>query len=519
MTASVRGVRFSLVLPVSGAADEEAATVASLRAQTLPDWELLVPHPGAGGGDGQARCVDIPDGAGEADVANRAVAMARGEFLMAMRPGDTLEPGALLQFARLLEDDPLVDVVYCDEVDGDGPATGPATRPARKPAWSPERLRHQDYLGRACVLRTSLVVQVGGFRPGFEGAAQYDLVLRATERARRIAHLASRLFAPVAVEPPVAPAAAQRAVQDHLDRLGIDAAVGPGPAPGLHRVRRRLSPDQLVSIIVPTRGQTGVVGGAQRAFVVEAVRSALTRTAHRRIEVVVVFDESTSADTLEALRAVAGERLVALEYRGPFNFSRKCNLGVLGSRGDVVVLLNDDTDVVSQGWLEELVAPLAEPDVGMTGAKLLYEDGTLQHAGHLYASGGRPPHPLHAYRWCDDGIGPAGDLVIDRECSGVTAACAALRREVYDEIGGLSELVPVNFNDVDLSLKVRQGGRRIVWMSHCVLYHFESKSRVQSRAKPEETAFLERRWPGSFRRDEYVPWLTFEESAKPPARG
>jgi GT2 family glycosyltransferase len=189
----------------------------------------------------------------------------------------------------------------------------------------------------------------------------------------------------------------------------------------------------------------------------------------------------------------------------------------LKSQGDFVVLLNDDTEVVSDDWLEALVAPLEEADVGLTGAKLLYEDGSIQHGGHLYASGSRPPHPLHAYRWWPDGTGLSGDLIINRECSGVTAACAALRREVYQEIGGLSEIVPVNFNDVDLSLKVRHVGRRVLWIADCVVKHFESKSRVQSKARDFEIEFLERRWPDSFVRDRYAPWLSYKETVRPHA--
>lgn len=302
--------------------------------------------------------------------------------------------------------------------------------------------------------------------------------------------------------------AAVRAAQEQVARLGIAATVSPGPAVGYHQLSRRLDPDVAVSIVVPTRGQTGVVDGTERCYVVAAVRSALAKTAHPNVEVVVVYDDPTPPDVLAQLHAIASDRFVGVPYNEPFSFSEKCNVGFLRARGDIVVLLNDDTEAMSQGWLEALVAPLAEPDVGMTGAKLFYPDRTIQHGGHLYASGAGTPRPWHAFMWSADVPAELGSLVVTRECSGVTAACAALRREVYEQVGGLTETLPVIFNDVDLSLKVRRAGLRVLWVADCELYHFESQTRVPMVA-PWETDAIARRWDGSFGRDGYLPWLEF----------
>lgn len=498
---------FSIILP-----DPGSATDAVLE-QTFPDWEVLDCRGSATGrADSRIRSLGLSAAISHADAVNRAVELALGEFVLIVEAADTLDPQALARMADAARDAE-TDLVYGDE-DAGGVAS--EHRMARKPDWSPERLRHHDYIGSACALRTALVRDVGTYRSGDAAAAHYDLVLRAGERARHVVHVPAvvvrrgRDTAPAAAE-------ARAAVQEHAGRLGIDVNVVAGRSPGFQRLERRLRAETRVSIIIPTCGQVGAVRGEQRSFVVEAVRSALARTSHGNLEIIVVYDEATPADVLRTLREVAGPRLITLEYNRPFSFSEKCNLGFLRASGDVIVLLNDDTEVVSDGWLEDLVAPLTEPQVGMTGAKLLYDDGTVQHGGHLYASGSGPAHPLHSYRWRRDEPVPFEDLEINRECSGVTAACAAMRRDVYEQVGGLSEIVPVNFNDVDLSLKVRHAGLRIVWVGTCVLYHFESKSRVQSKAREFETEFLNRRWPQQFERDAYAPWLSYQDSVKPPA--
>ena len=200
------------------------------------------------------------------------------------------------------------------------------------------------------------------------------------------------------------------------------------------------------------------------------------------------------------MREIAGDKLVLVPYMEKFNFSKKMNLGVIASTGDRIVALNDDVQVISDHWLEELVAPLDEPDVGMTGAKLYFSDGTVQHAGHSYSQGGYHHVFINS---AHDALGPYGDLKINRECSGVTAACAAMRREVFDEVGGFSEMLPVNFNDVDLSFKVRFLGYRILWMASCELYHFESRTRVRGMEPWEFTKSVSR-W-GNPEHDPYLP--------------
>jgi GT2 family glycosyltransferase len=220
------------------------------------------------------------------------------------------------------------------------------------------------------------------------------------------------------------------------------------------------------------------------------------------IEVVVVYDEgATPSTTLGELAAICGDRYVAVPFTGEFNFSQKCNLGFVASTGDVVVLLNDDIEVQSDGWLEELIGPIVqEAEVGMTGGRLHFSNMTLQHGGHRYGDGD----------WAHAFLGTVmnkalgfGALAINREASGATAACAALRREVFEEVGGLSEELPANFNDVDLSMKITAAGYRILWMTHSVLFHFESRSRQRDVYQWEIDKVIGR-W-GRPERDRYLP--------------
>jgi GT2 family glycosyltransferase len=429
---------------------------------------------------------------------NDVLAEAAGTYVVMLPSGHTLSPGALTLVRREAEDG-APDLLYGNE---DGHAL---------PAWSPERLRWRQYLGAVLFLRTESVRAAGGLKAEFGDAALHDLLLRLTEKQASVRYLEAVLSAGYAAkaseradteDTDLRWALARHAVSAHLERIGIAATCELGAAPGIVRVVRQLPETVAVSLIIPTRGSRGLVFGEERYYVVEALRSALAKTNHTNLEVVVVYDTGTPQDVLDELRAFVGDQLVLVEYDKPFSFSEKCNLGVLACSGDVVVLLNDDVQADSEGWLEQLVAPLAEPEVGMTGAKLLYSDSTIQHAGHAYGGG----HYRHPYleAWRDD-PGDDDELLVNRECSGVTAACAAVRRELYLEVGGLSEALPVNFNDVDFSGKLTHAGYRILWLSDVVLFHFEHKSRVPD-VHPWEVELVNSRWRLAERsRDPYLP--------------
>ncbi|GAB2464982.1 glycosyltransferase family 2 protein [Xylanimonas ulmi] len=502
---------FSIVTPVyNPPIDVLRDMIDAVRAQTFADWELILvddvsPDPAvretlraSAAADSRIVVVEREENGHIVAASNDGIERARGEFVVLVDHDDLITANALKAVARAIEATPTADYLYSDEDKVD--AEGNLYDTFRKPDWSPERLRGHMYTGHLSVLRTSLVRAVGGFREGFDGSQDHDLVLRVTERARDVVHLREVLYhwrvvpGSAAGDPnakPYAWIAGRKAVQEHLDRLGVRATAQFAQHPSTYRiVRDPVGDDVLVSVIIPTRGGAGYVWGERRVFVIDAVRSLLERGGHRNLEIVVVYDAATPSDVLDGLRRLAGERLVLVAYDRPFNYSEKCNLGVLASHGGVILLLNDDIEVIAPGFVTKLVAPLSEPGVGMTGARLLYSDNTIQHAGVAVWAG----NYVHRFRKAlDEDPGGFVTLCVDREVSALTAACAALTRGTYERAGGLSEQLPVNFNDVDLSLKVGLLGLRRLWIAEARAYHFESQTR-EVCVEAWEPAFMVNRW-------------------------
>ena len=516
----MNGPLFSIVTPVyEPPVDVLEDTIASVLAQDFDEWEWILvddcsPTEGVralirdhASRDPRIRLVERETNGHIVAASNDGIDAARGEFIVLLDHDDLLTPDALSANARRIREVEDVDYLYSDEdkVDDEGNLYDEF----RKPDWSPERLRGQMYTSHLSVMRTEVVRRVGGFREGYDGSQDHDLALRVGEVARTVVHIPEVLYHWRAVAgsasadinaKPYATIAGANAVQDHMDRLGLAAEVGQGPVPGHYRITRRLAPGVRVSVVIPTIGQSDLIWGSRRVMVVEAVRSLLARTRHDNLEIVVVYDEPTPEEVLRELEALAGDKLVLVRFTRPFNYSEKMNVGCLRASGERLVFLNDDVEAISDGWLEQLVAPLDEPDVGLTGARLYFSDDTVQHAGHAYAKG----HYLHPFRDLPrESYGPFGALIINREASGVTAACAAMRRDTFVEIGGFSESLPANFNDVDLCYKVRRHGQRIVYVASVELYHFESRTRERA-VHDWERNIVRGRW-GIPDDDAYVP--------------
>lgn len=496
-----------------------AAMIESVTAQDFADWQLVLvddasPSPAvrevlraAATADPRIEVIERTTNGGIAAASDDALRAATGTFVALVDHDDLLGDGALGRVAAELQRFEDVDYLYTDEDKVD--ENGTLSDSFHKPDWSPERLRGQMYTAHLSVLRTSLVRLVGGFRPGFDGSQDHDLVLRVTERARRIVHVAEVLYhwraiqgsaAADAEAKPYAWEAGRRAVDEHLRRMAIDGVAELGPVPGTYRVRRNVAPGHRVSVVIPTCGSSGVVRGERRVFVVDCVKTLLERSGLPGLEIVAVCDTPTPPQVIDALRAMGGDRITIVDFDEPFNFSAKCNVGALHATGDILLFLNDDTEVPAGASLDPLIGPLAEPGVGMTGARLHFEDGRLQHGGHVYDGGDW----YHARFFAGpDDYGPFSALVIAREASGLTAACLAMRRDVFTQVGGFCEQLPVNFNDVDLSYKVRSAGYRLVWVPDATAFHFESQTR-EAKVLASEITATRTRWgvPG---RDPYFP--------------
>jgi len=409
--------------------------------------------------------------------------------------------------------DPEMTVAYSDESVFD--TRGRHLHSIYRPDWSPERFRSQFYIGDLLAVRRSEALNavldsaVDDSVPSLHGKAlRWDLVLRLTESGGKVAHIPELLFgstdAPSDIDPELASRSesmmlgATSVVQAHCNRMGIDAEVEISePGDTLH-LRRHPDSSTKVSLIIPTRGSSGTIWGQERVFIIELVQSIITKSTWKNVEFVVVADTATPPIVRRALTQLCGDRLVWVDYDKPFNFSDKIGQGRAASSGDVLLLLNDDMEVISEDFIEELVGLALDPGVAAVGARLLLADGRLQHIGHRYADG-----TFHLFAGYDgDYAGPEGMCRVTRECIGVTAACLAIRAEVFDEVGGMALDFPNNFNDVDFSLRLRERGLRNIVTPHAVLFHFESVTR-DGTVTAEETDLLFSRWGAQLNSDPY----------------
>lgn len=433
---------------------------------------------------------------GIAAATNDAISMAQGEFLVFVDHDDVLETPALSTIARYVAENDTVDYLYTNEYHLR--ANGLLTE-FRKPDWSPERFRSQMYTCHISVFRTSLVRELGGLRSGFDGAQDYDLVLRVTEVARSIVHVPASLyrwrindtsFSRSEATQDVSFAAGQRALQEHCERAGIDAVVETTGELGVYRVRRAIHGRPLVSVIIPTNGAAGYPRGVHTRLVVNCVRTMIKLSTYDNLEFIVVADTDMSDDIAKELEALVGDALTLVWYDRPFNFSDKINIGAVNSHGEYLMLLNDDTEVIAPDWCETLLSFAEDDSVGAVGSQLFFEDERIQHAGHVYIDGAPTHHGLTLPRELG---GTAGEYFCQREVSGVTAAALMVKRAHFFEVGGMSTKLPNNYNDVDFCLKLGLRGYRNIYTPYAPMYHFESVTR-DPKVSESELRFVHRRW-------------------------
>ena len=489
--------RFSVLTPVYDTPPAVlAAMLRSVERQSCGDWELCLvddaspsPHVGemlaeAAALDPRIRVERRQTNGGIVAASNDALAMASGEFVVLLDHDDSLHPDALLHVAAAIDTAPDVDYVYTDEdkIDEAGNHQGAFF----KPDWSPERMRTQMYTCHLSVLRRALVEEVGGFDPEFEGSQDWDLVLRVTERARRVLHvprvlyhwrtLATSTAGGGEAAKPWAFEAGTRAIQAHLERAGIPAAAERDTEhPGVYRLHPRLVREPSVSIVIPTAGTAREVRYEQLVLIEHCVESILATSTYENYEIVVVADRGLDPSVRARLAERGGSKLRLVDYDEPFNFSTKINRGAVHSEGEMLLLLNDDMEVVTPNWLERLVMYAGLDGVGAVGGRLIWEDGRLQHVGIAFENVG---YPGHIYRgFAGEWNGYSNSVLVAQNYLAVTGACLMTPREDFDRVGGLSTTFPVNYNDMDYCLKLVAEGRRVVYDPDTILYHFESSSR------------------------------------------
>ncbi len=485
---------------------EEA--VSSVEQQTYENWDLLLIDDASTDPktrraleqlrrrDPRIRVLRMEENGGISRASNRGLEAARGDWIGLLDHDDVLEPDALFHTPKLLEQHPDADLIYSDE---DKLSEIGLDAPMFKPDWSPDLFLSYNYLCHFTTVRMSLVRELGGFRPEYDYAQDYDLFLRVISRTSRIFHVPRILYHWRRSEgststnirsKPDALEAARRGLSDYLVRKHEPGHVAIDWRTHGFRIRRDIREEKKISIIISTRDRIDLLA--------RCIESVEAKTGYVNYEIVVVDNDSQSEEA-HAYFENFPHRL--LRYEGPFNYSAIQNFAVEKTDAPWLLFLNNDTEVIESGWITAMAEHVQRPEVGAVGARLILRDETIQHAGVVLGVRGMVKHAFYGFPAESPGV--CRQLQVTRNYSAVTAACMMTRREVFQEVGGFDEeRLPVIFNDVDLCLKMRQAGYLVVYTPFAKLYHDESASRRAS-VEPSEAEVLRERWPDLVEHDPY----------------
>ena len=509
------------------------ALVESVENQTYHNWELCLSD-GSGADsplkdyleelesrEPRVKVIASQHPLGISENTNAALAAAKGAYIAFADHDDLLAEYALYECVKMMNEYPDVDMIYSDEdkITMDGKKY---FQPHFKSDYNPDLLCSMNYICHLVVVKRELQQRVGLLDPAYDGAQDYDFVLRCTEQAEDICHVPRVLYHWRAHQDSTAenPAskryafeAGMRAVQAHYDRMGIPARVVMGEYPGLYRTYYGIpKPEPLISVIIPNKDHTEDLD--------KCLRSIRDKSRYPSLEFIIIENNSTEEKTFSYYRMleVAHPNVRVVHWDGEFNYSRINNFGVQYAKGEYLLFLNNDTEIRNPDCLEELLGPCLRADVGAVGARLYYGDGTIQHAGVVIGFGGIAGHAFAGSPGNDNGY--FSRIICAADVSAVTAACMMVKRSVFETVGGFDEELAVAFNDIDFCLKIRSLGGLVVYNPYAEAYHYESKSRGYEDT-PEKIARFHReadeflkRWPDILQEGDpyYNPNLTLEKA-------
>lgn len=474
--------------------------IESLIVQTYSNWELCIVNASPdneemqkvlaeySAGDSRVRFCNLKENLGIAENTNRAFAMAKGEFVGLLDHDDLLAPNALYEIVKILQDHPQADALYTDE-DKVTTELDEHFQPHLKPDFNLDLLRSNNYICHFFVVRKSIVEKAGGFRKEFDGAQDYDFIFRCTENAGEVLHVPEILYhwrthkASTADNPAskmYAFEAGKRAIEAHLERTGTKGEVSHTQDLGFYRVKYPVQGKPLVSVIIPNKDEK------------ETLQTCLEmlekNTGYQNFEIIIVENNSTTDEIFRYYKELSGNRKIhLLRWGKEFNYSAINNFAVAHAKGEYLLFLNNDVKSINPDWLEEMLGVCQRPEVGGVGAKLIYPDNTIQHAGCVIGMGGIAGHMF--VDMPADRTGYLHKASLLQDMSAVTAACLLMKKEVFEQAGGFTEELAVAFNDVDLCLKVRKNGYLIVYDPYAKLYHMESKTRGAEDSKEKVRRF------------------------------
>lgn len=485
-----KNIKFSVLVPLYNTPESFLkAMIESVQAQTYKNWELCLAdgsdseHSFVGeickkyaDGDKRIKYEKLERNLGISENTNACIRMATGEYIALFDHDDLLHPSALYEVMRAICEHG-TDFIYTDEnTFSEEPRD--AYNPHFKPDFSPDTLRSYNYICHLSVFSRELLDSVGYFRSEYDGSQDYDLILRLTEKAKKVFHIRKILYywrahknsvAQDVGAKPYTVAAAKKALAAHLERCGLKGEVLDSSVPTTYHIKYEIDENPLISVIIPNKDHTDDLD--------ICLKSLYEKSSYKNFEVIIVENNSSEKETFEYYEALTQKHgnIKIVTWKGKFNYSAINNFGVSCAKGEYILLLNNDVEIINGSCLEEMLMFAQRKDVGAVGAKLYYSDDTVQHAGVILGLGGTAGHAHKHFGRSHPGYMARASIA--QNLTACTAACLMMRRDVFDEIGGLDEEFEVAFNDVDLCMKIRKKGYLVVFTPYAELYHYESKSR------------------------------------------
>ena len=422
-------------------------------------------------------------------ASNDGIEMSKGEFIALLDNDDVLSKNALYFMVEKLNEDKNLDFIYSDEDKLD--KSGNRCTPHFKPDFSPDTLLSLNYICHFTMIRKKLIEKVKGFEVGLEGAQDYDLFLKVTEKTNKIAHIPRILYHWRMIKTSTSMSMSNKSyatnigkkvLENALKRRKIDGEVIIDEKSGYYRIKYNLKKEPLVSIIIPTRDYADITR--------TCIESIYEKTTYKNFEIILANNNSVKQETFDLFEEMKKKHknFKVVDVNIEFNYSRINNIAVKESKGEIIVLLNNDTEVITPEWLTEMVGYASQEHVGTVGPKLLYEDETIQHAGVILGLGGVASHAYIGYD--KDELGLYGRLSVPYNYSANTAACLAVKRSIYEKVNGLEEDLMVAYNDIDFNIKVLKEGYYNVFLPQVELTHYESKSRGLDTTNEKYERFL-----------------------------
>ena len=509
--------KVSVIVPCYNVEQYVSKCLDSLINQTYSNWELCL----ADGSDKKLDYVEklvnqdkrikyktLNENKGISENSNKALEMATGEYIALLDHDDILPVFSLYEIVKVINEDKEAEFIYTDE---DKIMEDKENRigPHFKQDFAPDTLMSYNYICHFSIFKKRLLDRIGGFRKEFDGSQDYDLIFRATENANRIIHIPKILYhwrmnvdsvALSSSAKPYAYEAAKRAISAHLERIGAKAKVEDAPILGIYKITYEVIGNPKVSIVIPNKDH--------KKDLKRCIDSILEKSTYKNYEIIIVENNSETKEIFEyykELEKIKNIKIVKYKEKG-FNYSKINNFGVKKSTGEYIVLLNNDTQIITENWIETMLGNCQRKDVGIVGAKLVYENAKVQHAGVVLGLTGVAGHINLGLDINEPGY--MARNIITQNYSAVTGAMLMISKKDYEEVGGLDEDFPVAYNDIDLCLKIRNKNKLVVMNPFAQAFHYESKTRGYENTKEKverlenESQKLKNKWKDVFSKED-----------------